>query len=147
MTNNETGVTVSGTFTGNGGGLTNVPADWQTVSGTSQTAAANYAYLLTNNSLSTLTLPAAPNVGDIVTVSGSGANGWQVVPNAGQTIAGHAIPAGVVWTAQNGSPTEIWPKLSPHRRMGLNLWRDPRLVPLMASRFCRVRFILPGIRV
>ena len=108
VTNNETGVTVSGTFTGNGGGLTNVPADWQTVSGTSQTAAANYAYLLTNNMLSTVTLPASPNVGDIVTVSGSGSNGWQVVPNGGQTIAGHSIPAGVIWTAQNGSPVEIW---------------------------------------
>ena len=108
VTNNESGVNISGSFAGNGGGLTNVPAYWQTVSGTGQTAAANYAYLLTNNSLSTLTLPPSPNIGDIVTVSGSGASGWLVAPNAGQTISGGSvIPAGVTWTAQN-SASAYW---------------------------------------
>jgi hypothetical protein len=41
----------SGIFTGNGSGLTNVPGivPWQTVAGVEQNAAANNAYLLTNN--------------------------------------------------------------------------------------------------
>jgi photosystem II stability/assembly factor-like uncharacterized protein len=108
VTNGASGLNLTGSFIGDGGGLTNVPAYWQTVSGTSQTASANYAYLLTNNSLSTVTLPASPNVGDIVTVSGVGTAGWLVAANAGQTIPGSAVvPAGVIWTPQN-SGIQAW---------------------------------------
>jgi photosystem II stability/assembly factor-like uncharacterized protein len=105
VTNGAAGVNFSGTFSGNGSGLTNVPSTfvWQAVSGISQTAAANQAYLLTNNGLDTLTLPTSPNVGDVVTVTGVGNNGWQVAPGAGQTIVG----TGATWT-QSSTPAADW---------------------------------------
>jgi hypothetical protein len=107
LTNGAGSVSLSGAFTGNGSGLTNVPASWQTISGSSQTAVANQAYLLTNNALDTLTLPALPNVGDVVTVSGVGTNGWQVAAAPGQTIVGAPLggPSGIVWTLQSGAPS------------------------------------------
>jgi hypothetical protein len=112
ITNNASGVNVAGTFAGNGSGLTNVPGavPWQVVSGTNQTASANAAYLLTNNSPDTLTLPSSANVGDIVRVSGVGTNGWNVQPGAGQTLAGfgYASLAGVTWTAQSNAPSANW---------------------------------------
>ncbi|HTV40639.1 MAG TPA: hypothetical protein VMF08_08690 [Candidatus Sulfotelmatobacter sp.] len=48
-----------------------------------------------------LTLPASPNVGDIVTVTGVGSNGWQVVPVPGQTIIGGSS-ASLQWVEQSG---------------------------------------------
>jgi hypothetical protein len=100
VTNGATAVSISGTFSGNGAGLTNVPGTmpWQTVAGTNLPAAANQAYLLTNQALSTVTLPTSANPGDIVTVSGVGSNGWQVTTSPGQTVAGLFVPAGVIWT-------------------------------------------------
>jgi photosystem II stability/assembly factor-like uncharacterized protein len=112
LTNGASGVNVSGTFSGNGSGLTNVPASWQTVSGTNQTATANQDYLLTNNLQTTLTLPASPKVGDIATVTGVGGNGWQVAAGPGQTIAGEVIPAGVVWTKQTNAPAYAWSSIA-----------------------------------
>jgi len=90
VTNGATGVNVSGTFSGDGSGLVNVPGTvvWQTVASTNLTDASNEYYLLTNKALVTLNLSASPNVGDVVTVSGAGANGFLVMPSAGQTIAG-----------------------------------------------------------
>jgi hypothetical protein len=111
---------LSGTISGNGGGLTNVPGTvvWQTVGGTSQTAASNQAYLLTNGAPTMLTLPASPNVGDLVTVSSTGNTGWQVSPNTGQIIAGLTTNQTIqvsqsnqtsdVWTAQTGAPSAGW---------------------------------------
>ena len=106
-TNPATALDVNGTvtatsFTGNGGGLTNVPGAlvWQTVAGTSQTAAPNQAYLLTNNAQVTVTLPASPNLGDVVRVSGAGVGGWRIAQNAGQIILAGNLPgnpAGVGW--------------------------------------------------
>ena len=97
----------AGTFAGNGGGLTNVPGTlaWQTVAGTSQTAAANRAYLLTNNVQVTLTLPAAAGLGDVVRVSGTGAGGWKIAQNSGQIILAGSIPGniGATWTARASS--------------------------------------------
>ena len=81
ITNGASGVTVSGTFSGNGAGITNVPGTlpWNQVMGTNTTASANQAYLLNNNSPTTLALPTSANVGDVVAVSGVGSNGWQAV--------------------------------------------------------------------
>ena len=92
--------TFTGTFTGNGTGLTNVPGTvpWQTVAGTAQTAAANQGYLLTNDALTMLTLPATANLGDVVTVSGVGSNGWQVTAEA---IVGGT--SGVNWTPRESN--------------------------------------------
>ena len=94
--------TITANFIGNGSGLTSVSGaiSWQIVSGTTQTASANQAYLLTNNVQTTLTLPVSPNVGDIVTVSGVGTGGWQVSPNTGQMIVGYAGAGGLTWTAR-----------------------------------------------
>jgi len=82
--------TFVGSFYGNGAGLTNVPASgvaaWQIVPGTTLQAQPNAGYLLTNNSQVTVALPVAPNLGDVVRVSGGGAGGWKLTPNAGQTI-------------------------------------------------------------
>jgi len=88
LTNNQGGLTLSGTFTGNGAGLTNLQSsggiNWQNVTSTSQQAQPNTGYLANNAAQVTITLPNSPNLGDIVRVSGVGAGGWQIV----QSIAG-----------------------------------------------------------
>ena len=68
-----------GTFTGPGA------LRWQTVAGTTATAQSNSGYLLTNAAIVTLTLPAAPDVGDVVRVIGIN-TGWIVAQNSGQQI-------------------------------------------------------------
>ena len=73
------------------GGLT-----WQVVSGTAQQAQPNTGYLLTNDTQVTLTLPPSLNVGDVVRVSGSGAGGWKIAQNAGQTMSIKNAPS--AWT-------------------------------------------------
>ncbi len=74
---------------------------WQAVSNPSLTASPNTGYLLTNAGQTTVTLPTAANVGDIVRVAGAGAGGWQVVPGSGQDIEGS--PAGAVWIPRESS--------------------------------------------
>src|SRR5215471_1567462 len=59
---------------------------WQVVSGTAQQAQANTGYLLTNDTQVTLTLPPSLNLGDVVRVCGSGAGGWKIAQNAGQSM-------------------------------------------------------------
>jgi hypothetical protein len=82
-----TGITTStgaGSFTINavGGGLT-----WTVVTGTTQAAAVNNAYIANNAGLVTVTLPATSAVGDTVIVTGiNNATGWKVAQNAGNTI-------------------------------------------------------------
>ena len=49
--------------------------NWQVMQSTSQTAVAGNNYLTTNSALSTLTLPASPGIGSIISFAGSGANG------------------------------------------------------------------------
>ena len=100
-------LTLTGTTTGTfaGGGTT----AFQTIAGTSQNAVANTNYLLTNAALSTVTLPSAPTVGDVVRINGVGTGGWQAAPNSGQSIVGAGTsvgPAGVTWTARDS--VRIW---------------------------------------
>ena len=100
---------VNGTFSGDGSGLNNVPAKfpWQVIAGTSQQAQPNTGYLLTNNNQVTVTLPAAPNVGDIVRVSGTGTGGWRISQNAGQSILGTNLDMiAAIWTARG--PFRSW---------------------------------------
>jgi hypothetical protein len=66
---------------GGGGGIT-----WNTVSGTSQSAAVNNGYIANNASLVTVTLPSSASVGDMVEIAGKGAGGWKVAQNSGQVI-------------------------------------------------------------
>ena len=92
---------LSGTFSGDGSGLTNVAGKfpWQVVAGTSQQAQANTGYLLTNANQVTVTLPATPDVGDVVRVSGAGAGGWRISQNAGQSILSADLNLiGASWT-------------------------------------------------
>ncbi|MBI4659535.1 MAG: hypothetical protein HY735_11905 [Verrucomicrobia bacterium] len=127
LTNNQSGVLLSGTFIGNGAGLTNVAGVsggggagggggsggflWQTVSGTSAQAAANNGYLATANSQVTVTLPPTADVGDVVRVVGAGSGGWKIAQNSGQSIL---ISSGVysaatnyTWTPQTNAPSEV----------------------------------------
>ena len=82
-----TGVSITngaGSITVNalGGGLT-----WTVVTGTSQAAAVNNAYIANNAGLVTVTLPATSAVGDTVAVTGiNNATGWKVAQNAGNQI-------------------------------------------------------------
>jgi hypothetical protein len=60
---------------------------WQSPSATTVQAQSNVGYLLTNSQPVTITLPAAPNVGDIVEIAGAGPGGRILDQNPGQTIA------------------------------------------------------------
>lgn len=56
------------------------------VTTTSQSMAANTKYIINNASLVTLTMPASANIGDVISIVGSGATGWIINQNSGQTI-------------------------------------------------------------
>jgi hypothetical protein len=101
----------SGSFFGSGAGLTNVPGSlaWQNVTGTSQQAQPNTGYLANNAAQVTITLPTAPNLGDIMRVSGVGAGGWIIAQNAGQAI--QAEQFGAVTTTNWNSLTN-WTQTS-----------------------------------
>jgi hypothetical protein len=77
------GNSFTGSFFGNG------LVGWIVVSGTAVQAAIDHGYLLTNSLLTTVTLPASANPGDIVRVSGAGAGGWTIAQNPGQCIIGN----------------------------------------------------------
>lgn len=105
------GVTATN-FYGEGRGLTNVPGFIFPFVPTASNiqAFANYGYLATNDAVAvTITLP--PNNlitnGNIVRVSGSGAAGWIVAQNAGQSIlvANLIENSGVNWTSSGGNFT------------------------------------------
>jgi len=59
---------------------------WNNVTGTSQSAAVNKGYITNNASLVTVTLPSTAAVGQVVRVAGSGAGGWRIAQNSGQTV-------------------------------------------------------------
>jgi hypothetical protein len=82
---------------------------WQNVTGTSQQAAPNTGYIVNNSAQVTITLPASPNVGDIVRVSGVGAGGWKIAQNSGQSVlVGNvaALNVGTTWTPHG--PSNGW---------------------------------------
>ena len=95
VTNGGTGVMLTGNFIGNGAGLTNVSSPgmaWQAVTGAVQ-AQSNQGYIASDTAMVTITLPASPNVGDLVRVSGAGTGGWTIAQNAGQVILGASFSA------------------------------------------------------
>lgn len=71
------------TFIGGGGsgGLT-----WQSVAGTTQAMVNNNGYMPLNTLLTTFTLPATANPGQIVAVAGYGSGGFIIAQNAGQFV-------------------------------------------------------------
>ena len=94
----------TGILTGNGSGLSNVLGTfrWQVVTGTSQQAQPNNGYAVNNASQVTITLPASPNVGDTVRISGLGTGGWKIAQNVGQSILGAGLNlSGVSWTPRD----------------------------------------------
>ena len=68
-------------FDVSGGGIT-----WSREAGAAVAVAVNSGYINTNAGLTTLTLPAAAAVGDVIEVCGEGAGGFLIAQNAGQTI-------------------------------------------------------------
>jgi hypothetical protein len=59
---------------------------WSEVTGTSQNAVVNTAYIANNGSLVTITMPSTAAIGDRISVVGKGTGGWRIAQNAGQTI-------------------------------------------------------------
>jgi hypothetical protein len=74
-----------GSFFGNG------LVGWIPTNGTAVQAVIDTGYVLTSPQLVTVTLPASPNVGDIVRISGAGAGGWKIAQNAGQSVIGNFL--------------------------------------------------------
>jgi hypothetical protein len=96
----------SGSFFGNG------LVGWIPVSGTSTQAMSDAGYLLLNSNLTTVTLPASPNISDIVRISGAGLGGWRVMQNSGQSIFGNFITySNSLWLPASVMP-ERWNDLA-----------------------------------
>lgn len=77
VANGSGSITISTT----GGGI-----GWIAASSTPITAAVNTGYYITNAAQVTITLPATVAAGSVVSIAGTGAGGWVLVPGAGQTI-------------------------------------------------------------
>ena len=58
---------------------------WNDVSGTSQAAAVNNGYIISNAGQTTVTVPATAVEGSVIAVGGKGAAGWILQMNTGQT--------------------------------------------------------------
>jgi len=59
---------------------------WISVAGTSQPMITQRGYVNQNAGLTTFTLPASANFGDIIEIAGVGAGGWTIAQNAGQSM-------------------------------------------------------------
>jgi hypothetical protein len=92
------GNSFSGSFFGNG------LVGWTATNGTAVQAQIDHGYLLTNSLLTRVTLPATPNVGDIVRISGAGAGGWFVVENSGQSVLGNFASYRNIFQTSPASP-------------------------------------------
>lgn len=77
-------------------------AYWVSVTNTTQSAAVNTGYVITEASQTTVTLPATAALGSVVEVVGAGAGGWILAANTGQTIniGSVASTSGGSWTSQ-----------------------------------------------
>lgn len=74
---------------------------WLDILGTSEQMQPETGYLADNAAaLVTLTLPAAPVVGDLVRVNGVAPGGWKIAQNDGQSINARSLEAaaGAIWT-------------------------------------------------
>lgn len=68
---------------------------WVPVAGASQAMVAQRGYVNNNAGLTTFTLPATANFGDIIEIAGVGAGGWTIVQNSGQSIVVGALTSTV----------------------------------------------------
>lgn len=80
-------------FSGNGAGLINVAGTLpsQLVTGATFQAMPNASYVLTNSQPVTVTLPAAPVIGDVMRVASTGSGGWTLAQNPGQSLLGYNL--------------------------------------------------------
>lgn len=70
-------------------------------------AVSNTGYVADNAAQVTVTLPASPNVGDVVRVSGAGAGGWAIAQNAGQAIATANLDVATIAKTWTIAPTPV----------------------------------------
>jgi len=96
------GLTVDGPLSGSGATV------WQVPASTTVQAQSNTGYLLTNIQTVTVTLPAAPNVGDVVEVFEAGAGGWTLAQNATQSVLYNVVSASNNTWVQTSAPSEVW---------------------------------------
>lgn len=73
-------------------------SNWVEVTALTAAAQANTGYLANNAAQVVVTLPAAPNIGDVVQVTGLGTGGWKIAQQAGQTILAQALAGGTKGT-------------------------------------------------
>lgn len=59
---------------------------WNDVSGTTQTAAVNNGYIISNSGATTVTIPTTAAEGSVFGVAGKGAGGWILQMNTGQVV-------------------------------------------------------------
>lgn len=84
-----TGTDASSVNFGTGGTVSYAAASgvvWNSVAGTTQTAAINNGYVIANASQTTVTLPTTAALGSVVGIAGLGAAGFVLAAGAGQTI-------------------------------------------------------------
>jgi hypothetical protein len=100
------GNTFVGSFTGNGA------VSWQVPASATVQALANTGYLLKSAQPVTVTLPAAPNPGDIVRVSSAGVGGWSIMQNSGQSIFAPNFTLiktpTLDWSLAASTPSQSW---------------------------------------
>ena len=78
ITNADGGITIASSGVGS--------LVWNDVSGTTQAAAVNQGYIISNASQTTVTLPATAAEGSVFAIAGKGAAGWILQMNTGQTF-------------------------------------------------------------
>ena len=96
------GLTVDGPLNSDGA------PDWQVPAGTAVQAQSNTSYLLTNLQSVTLTLPASPNVGDMIEVFEAGSGGWTIAQNSNQSILYNVVSASDNTWVQSSAPSKYW---------------------------------------
>ncbi len=108
---NFTGTVKGALFNGDGTGLTNVPGRIFEVipTGTNIQAFPNFGFLCTNDSTAVVvTLPASIRIGETVRVAGSGAGGWFIAQNAGQSILCGQLAQNVGLSWHTNGPLLAW---------------------------------------
>jgi hypothetical protein len=103
-TNTLTTTTFSGALNGNATTASN-GFTFNDVSGTTQAAAFNNGYVISNASQTTVTLPATAALGSRVAVQGKGAAGWILAANTGQVIH---LGSSASSTAGSLTSTNLW---------------------------------------
>ena len=79
--------------------------NWNDVSGTSQAAAVNNGYVISNAGQTTISVPATAALGSIIAVQGKGAGGWIIQMNTGQTCH---LGSSVTTSAGTLTSTNLW---------------------------------------